>query len=66
MKKGRNKRKGYAPGINDETKKVIDHVIRMRARMRVKDAAGGIRLFRSTILEEDAESEEKETEDGDG
>ena len=54
MKK-KKKRGGYAPNMDKHTRAVIDEVIRMRARMRVRDAAGNERIFRSTVAEEQEE-----------
>lgn len=60
MKKKKNKRKNYAPGMDEHTKAVIEEAIRIRTRMRVRDLAGNERLFRSTICEEGTEDEEAE------
>ena len=53
--------------MDAETKKVIENVIRIRTRMRVRDLSGQPKLFRSTVAEEpeSVENEESETE-GDG
>lgn len=64
MKSGKRKRKSYAENMDTHTKEVIDNAIRIRTKMRVRDCAGNVRLFRSTILEEGAENEENEGDTG--
>jgi hypothetical protein len=52
IKKKKDKRKKKtAPEIDAKTKAVIDEAIRIRTRMRIKDAEGRERIFRSTIAE---------------
>lgn len=50
--------------MDAHTKEVIDNAIRIRTQMRVRDCAGNIRQFRSTILEEGTEDEEGKEETG--
>lgn len=65
MKSTKRKRKSvYAPNMDAHTKEVIDNAIRIRTQMRVRDCAGNIRQFRSTILEEGTEDEEGKEETG--
>ena len=66
MKKAKRKRR-IESEMDAETKKVIENVIRIRTRMRVRDLSGQPKLFRSTVAEEpeSVENEESETE-GDG
>ena len=51
--------------MDEHTKAVIEEAIRIRTRMRVRDCAGNVRLFRSTVAEDQeiAEDEESETEE---
>lgn len=65
MKKGRRKRRSE-PEMDAETKKVIENVIRIRTRMRVRDLSGQPKMFRSTVAEnpESIEDEKSETEGG--
>ena len=65
MARGKKKRKSYAPNMDEHTKAVIEEAIKIRTRMRVRDCAGNIRLFRSTVAEV-SEGEEDETEEDSG
>ena len=63
MKKSKKKRGGGADALDEETKTVIENAVRVRTRMRVRDYAGNIRLFRSTVAETEERAEDEETED---
>ena len=65
MAREKKKRKSYAPNMDEHTKAVIEEAIKIRTRMRVRDCAGNIRLFRSTVAE-NPEGEEDETEEDSG
>ena len=50
--------------MDAHTKAVIDEAIRIRTRMRLRDCAGDIRLFRSTVAEDPESVENEEEEEG--
>lgn len=50
MKKGKRKRKGE---IDPMTKDILDRLVRIKARERMKGPDGVVREFRSTVLEEE-------------
>lgn len=58
-KKKSKRKKKPAPEMDPETKAVIEEAIRIRTRMRVKDAEGRERIFRSTVMEKGDENAEQ-------
>lgn len=60
IKKKKDKRKKKAaPEIDAKTKAVIDEAIRIRTRMRIRDAEGRERIFRSTVAEKEEDDAER-------
>ena len=61
MPKRKNKRKSELDAV---TQDIIDRLVRIKTRARVRDTAGHERIFRSTIAEKPIdESEEQEAEE---
>lgn len=53
MKTKRKKKSGRRGDIDPMTKDILDRLVRIKARERMKGPDGVVREFRSTVLEEE-------------